>query len=161
MCAEPEEDPIAREHELQARVEAIIHRLLGQVFEPMSAEVFRPMVCQHLMALALSAGVPTIQTMAAMSFNLMMEESTCVTIIPKNMFTFLLTLGIVRDPAILRVFVQREIPDGYPSCWVDTFKDERGTYIVALTPEGGYDHIIVPTDLAVEHIQVNLKLDGE
>ena len=153
MSKEPEQDPMDK-------VLNFLNNLLDQHFvQARMVDAVRERMTHDLTERALEGGVAPHHVWEFLSFGLE-GDGPFFLCTPHNLFTMLLTLGIVRDPEILQALTTRTMdPDG-SGAWRDRFDDERGSFVLQFTPPDHYEGILNLNHPA-EWIQVNLNLPGE
>jgi hypothetical protein len=92
------------------------------------------------------AGVSPEVAATELEFILHPDSSGDVRLIPCTMFTYLASLGIIRDPELLKHFVCRET-DPVTGGWKETFVDERGIWIRTHTPPDGWECSMLPNTM--------------
>jgi hypothetical protein len=143
----------------QQRISDFIGRLLRDGFThftPPPIEEVKQYVEHVLTELALAGGVPPHLVMEHLDLAFVDEGGAILRGIPRNMFTTLLTLGIVRDPEVLQALTVRT--EGEGGAWTDRFTDERGTTQLAFTPPEQYDILLMPLE-PIRYIKSTFSLD--
>jgi hypothetical protein len=153
---------VSEPDEERRRVEELVARLIEQGVPAIQVTLddIRQRVEQALAKDAEEGGVSPALAREHISVSLVHEGDGHLLIVPKNIFTMLVTLGIVRDPDILRTLtVHTEEPEDH-GAWVDEFTDERGRFVVAFTLPDVFEAVVLLPHPA-EHIQIDLNLPGE